>query len=86
MGHKSQLVRSADQAPSHLPIKAWGTSPSNLQDMKFLRSWLVYDSELPRRFIPGRVNWNLVLGLLSVVAISASFWAGIGLMIARVWK
>jgi hypothetical protein len=86
MGYKSQLVRSADEAPSQLGIKVWGASPANLQDMKFLRSWLVYDSELPRRFVPGRVNWNLVLGLLSVVAISASFWAGIGLIVARVWK
>ncbi len=86
MSFKSLLVRSTDEAPSHLPIKAWGSSPGNLHDMKFLRSWLVYDSELPRRFVPGRVNWNLVLGLVAVVTISAGFWAGIGLMLARVWK
>jgi hypothetical protein len=54
--------------------------------LKFLRSWLVYDSEIPTLAVSGHVNRNRLLGLALSVSISASFWAGIGLMIARVWK
>ncbi len=81
---------------------SWRSSPANLthadlQDMKFLRSWLVYDFEiqdfeiqdseiqisLKRRHV---VDWNLIAGIALSFAVSAGFWAGIGLMIARLWK
>ena len=88
MSYKSQLTSpSAGKATRHLPVQgSWGSLPANLQEVKFLRSWLVYDSDFPRRYVPGRVNWNLVLGLAAVVTVSATFWAGVGLMIAHVWK
>jgi hypothetical protein len=54
--------------------------------MKFLRSWLVYDSDIQSSLAAGPNNHNRFLGLALLVGISASFWAGIGLMIARVWK
>jgi len=55
-------------------------------DMEFLRSWLVYDSQIQTGLRRGRVNWNLVAGVVLTIAVSASFWAGVGLMIARIWK
>jgi hypothetical protein len=65
--------------------KTWGVAPESLEDPKFFRSWLVYDSDL-KTTRTGRVNWNVVLGLGLVVILSASFWATIGLMMARFWK
>jgi len=67
----------------------WGSAPAeptemDLRDMQFLRSWVVYDSaiEIP----PRRLNWNAVLGLSLATAVSASIWAGIGLIIANLWN
>jgi hypothetical protein len=89
MSYKSQLFPQSgtSETPWRLPIKGrWGSSPAHLQDVKLLRSWLVYDSETSAGIVRRRVNWNLLLGLAGVVVISASFWAGIGLLISRVWK
>jgi hypothetical protein len=55
-------------------------------DMKFLRSWFVYDSEIQSGLAASATKRNRFLGLALLVGISASFWAGVGLMIARVWK
>jgi hypothetical protein len=71
----------------HLPVsKPWGAPPANLEEAEFFRSWLVYDFDLETTRTRSRVNWSLVLGLGLVVALSASFWATIGLMMARLWK
>jgi len=79
-------VTRSHESRVHLPSrKARGVAPENLEDAKFFRSWLVYDSDLETTRT-GRVNWNVVLGLGLVVALSASFWATIGLMMARLWK
>jgi hypothetical protein len=85
MSYKSQLnpLSGTCEKPMRLPIRgSWGSAPADSGDMKFLRSWLVYDSDIPA----GQSNHNRFLGLVLLVGISASFWAGIGLMIARVWK
>jgi hypothetical protein len=71
----------------HLPIKgSWGDSPADSANLKLLRSWLVYDSEIQIGLPPERVLWNRWLGLALSIGISTGFWAGIGLVIARVWK
>lgn len=59
---------------------------SGLSDVKFLRSWLTYDSELDEGKPRGRVNWIAVLGMLLVLGISAGFWTGLGLLISHVRK
>ena len=89
MSYKSQLfpLSSTCETPLRQRIsQAWGSSPSNLEDTRFLRSWLVYDSELETGRTRGRVNWNMVLGLALAATVSAGFWTGVGLVIARVWK
>jgi hypothetical protein len=89
MSYKSQLfpLSSTSESPLRQRIsQAWGSSPSSLQEVKFLRSWLVYDSELESSRTRGRVNWNMVLGLLLASSVSAGFWTGIGLVIAYTWK
>jgi hypothetical protein len=82
MSYKSQLnpLSGTCEKPLRMPIRgSWGSVPADSVDMKFLRTWLVYDS------LAGQ-NRNRFLGLLLLLGVSASFWAGIGLMIARVWK
>lgn len=61
---------------------AIGGSP----DAQFLRSWLEYDSELKQSVSRGRVNWGAVSGLALAVAVSATFWAAMGLIAVRLWR
>ena len=60
--------------------------PFNLQEPKFFRSWVVYDSNLEGEETPGRLHWNMLLGLALAVTVSATFWVGVGLMIERLWR
>jgi hypothetical protein len=90
MSYKSQLfpLSSACQAALHRQVGlSWGSSPASLrnadlQEMKFLRGWLIYDSELQPTLERGRVNWNLVAGLTLAIGVSAGFWAGMALVIS----
>jgi hypothetical protein len=94
MSYKSQLfpLSSASERPLRLRIdRAWGCSPANLrnaclQDMKFLRSWLVYDSDIQTAPERGRIDWNPIEGLTLAIAVSAGFWASLGMIIAYIWK
>jgi hypothetical protein len=87
MSYKSQLfpLSSTREKPlRQRTSRARGSSHS--QDMKFLRSWLVHDSDLEANRTHGRVNRNVLLGLVLATAVSAGFWTGVGLMVAHVWK
>lgn len=53
---------------------------ATLADAKFFRSWLVYDSDLDATRSSGRINWNIVAGLLLVAAVSAAGWSGVVLL------
>jgi hypothetical protein len=55
-------------------------------DVHVLRSWYEYDGQADRRGAGGRFNWNALLGIVVVVAVSSAFWAGIGMLVARIWK
>jgi hypothetical protein len=86
MSYKSQLfsVSGADDA---LPLRDWRNAlPANWEEARFFRSWLVYDSTVRPGLELPRVNWYKLLGLTLAVALSAGVWAGIGLMIAHLWK
>jgi len=88
MSYKSQLcpLSGTCETPLRLPIQgSWGSSPMDSLDMKFLRSWFVYDSAI-QSGSASSTKRSRFLGLALLVGISASFWAGVGLMIARVWK
>jgi len=64
----------------------WSAPPAGLRDFQFLRSWLEYDSELDVGKRRGRINWGALLGLVVTAGISASFWTGVGLMVAHWWR
>jgi hypothetical protein len=63
--------------------RPWSALLFNYQAADFRRSWLIYDPELDA---PRRMNRDVILGMGLVLLISASFWTGIGLAIAQVWK
>jgi hypothetical protein len=67
-------------------INAWGTRPVSLEDTKFFRSWLVYDSDLETNRTRGRINWNLIVGAALMLAVSAGGWAGVAWLVSRLWK
>jgi hypothetical protein len=53
------------------------------ENMKFLRSWLVF-SEIPAG--SSQSQTHKALGLVLAFVFSASFWTGLGWMIASAWK
>ena len=63
--------------------RAWGAAPTNALDTKFLRSWLVYDSSLEAGTTEGSASWNIILGLILAVGLSAGFWVAVGLIATR---
>ena len=58
----------------------------NASDVHVLRSWYEYDSQAEQHSARGRFNWNALLGIVVVVAVSSAFWAGVGMLVARIWK
>jgi len=89
MSSKSELFprSSTEDTPWRVAVqRSWKSEPSSSREIKFLRSWLVYDSKHDAGFRAGRPNWRLILGLAIVVTVSASFWTGVGLLVARIWK
>ena len=64
----------------------WSAPPGNSRDVQFLRSWLEYDSELDEDVAKGRFNWGTISGMALAFVVSAGFWAGVGLIVARIWR
>ena len=65
-------------------VDSWSTSSSSTLDMGFLRSWFESDTDCDESH--RGTNWGAISGLALSVAISASFWAGVIWMVARVWR
>jgi hypothetical protein len=64
--------------------RPWSSPAFDYGQAELLRSsWLIYDPELDA---PRRMNRDVMLGMALALVISASFWAGVGLAIAQVWK
>ncbi|MGD0986760.1 MAG: hypothetical protein ABR874_03045 [Candidatus Sulfotelmatobacter sp.] len=56
------------------------------EEMKFFRSWLVYDSDLETSRSGGRVNWSVIVGLVVMAAVSAGGWYGVSLVLRHLLK
>ena len=76
-GTNAECVRVVVQSPPD-------DSQDGRQDMQFWRSWLEFDSHEGDDKKSPKLNWSALLGLVVVVAVSACFWAGLGVLIARV--
>ena len=63
--------------------KTWS---ARLEDAKFFRSWLVYDSDLDATRTRGRFNWNVILGLVLMAAVSAGGWYCVDLLVQHFLK
>jgi hypothetical protein len=86
MSYKLQPF-AMSSAHDALPLHDWRSAlPANWEDARFFRSWLVYDSKVRPGLELPRINWYKVLGLTLAIAVSGGVWAGIGLMIAHIWK
>lgn len=79
-------LSSTRGTPLHQPIGPWGSPPANLDEVKFYRTWLVFDSECDPRLGKSRMNWNLIGGVALTILVSVSGWAGIAWCVARLWK
>jgi len=82
-----QLLVSTDKL--HVSVAKFRPSrnnPAASSDIKFLRSWLTYDSDLESNRPAGKVNWTAAFGMLLAMAVSVGFWAGLGLLIAQLRK
>lgn len=89
MSYKSELFARYSTSDLTLPpsgSRSWLSSSATSRDAEFLRAWLVYDSEVQTDVASGRTRFSRLLGVALLVGISASVWAGIGLMIARLWN
>jgi len=72
---------------TRIKVQNQGNAPiDGASEVHLLRSWYEYDSQAERRTARGRFNWNAVLGIVVVVAVSSAFWAGVGMLVARIWK
>lgn len=86
MNYRLQLSSVFDVRESqiNLPLADRGENHTKKwEDAEFLRSWLVYDSDLPNR---SGLNWSAILGLGLATSVSLAAWMGIGLAISKFLK
>jgi len=72
---------SRDKAPrERLPRERF------LWNKSFLQSWFEDDAVASGSRESARTNWGAIGGMALSIAISASFWTGVGLIVERIWK
>ena len=64
----------------------WSKTSANLENVRFVRSLTVQESDFSCDASSDRSRRSIALGLALALCVSASFWTGIALMVARVWK
>jgi hypothetical protein len=87
MNHRLQLSplsHGAFHTSTHLGV---GPEPSAIrEEIRFFRSWLVYDSDLEASRTHGSINWNAVLGLCVVASVSAGGWYAIEVLLRHITR
>jgi hypothetical protein len=63
----------------------WTTPSTSSLEAGFLQTWFESDGDLGDSATDS-TNWGAIYGLALSVAVSASFWAGVAWMVARVWR
>jgi hypothetical protein len=78
---------STEEISWQLPIQgSWGSVCAESRDVQFLRSWLVYDSNILTDIAPRPLDWNKLLGLAISAIVSVGIWVAVGMAFARLWK
>ncbi len=80
---RTSTSRTSMRVAIHGP---WSSPPGKSPDIQFLQTWLEYDSDLDEGVVQRRFNWGALAGLTLAVGFSASFWVGVGLIVARIWR
>jgi len=62
----------------------WSTPSATSIEAEFLQTWFENDGDLEDS--ASGTNWGAIYGLALSVAFSASFWAGVAWIVARVWR
>lgn len=61
-------------------------SPASSKSERFLRSPFVNNSATLDRFVSIRPSRNKAIGMALAFGVGVSFWAGIAVMVALVWR
>ena len=85
MNYRLQLSPISNPRDSPPLTDQWNAPPASWEDVKFFRSWLVYDSDIEINSSRD-INWSMVLGLALAMIVSATFWTGLGFTIAYFWQ
>jgi len=56
------------------------------EDVGFIQSWFEGGSIRDESTEPRRINWGAIAGLAISLALSATFWAGVVWIVARIWR
>ena len=64
----------------------WTDGYEHSQGVKFLPAWLDDETVLLSKSGKRRIHWGAISGMALSLVISGGFWAGVGLLIARVVK
>ena len=86
MSYKSSQLSPLSTRGTNLRVSIqgpWSSLPLSYHQAEFFRSWAVYDPQLDA---PRPINRKVILGMILVLGISASFWAGVGIAVAQLWK
>ena len=67
-------------------VGRFGRPLADWQDVKFFRSWLVYDSDVETNRSQGRLNWNMFAGFTAMVMVSVGGWSAIALLVKHLLK
>jgi len=86
MSYKSSQLSPLSTRGANLRISIqgpWSSLPLSYTEAEFFGSSAIYDRQLDA---PRPINRYVILGMVLVLGISASFWAGVGLAIAQLWN
>lgn len=84
MNHKMQLSPMSDSARMHNGLTfagRWGRPLADWENVKFFRSWLVYDSDVESNRSHGRFNWNMLAGFIAMITISLAGWSAVAFLV-----
>ncbi|MCU1301333.1 MAG: hypothetical protein JWQ87_1617 [Candidatus Sulfotelmatobacter sp.] len=89
MSYKSRLFPLSGTGETNWQLSiqgSWGSVSADSKDVQFLRSWLVYDSDILTNIADEPPSWNKLVGLGLSFVVSAGIWLGIGMTVMRLLK